>query len=422
MKKIILLIVMITINYQFASAQWYQIPLPEKSQCVLGVYFLNPDTGLINYYIYDSMPHSVFCKTYNKGKNWDLIISSDSFTGYKIYFDNLDTGIMGSRTMGILARTFNGCKNIHRIGGRFSRGIVELMPYKFNKGTYIAVFDSTYKTTNYGNSWVSVYPKTLNSIQFINKSKGYATFQWDNYSSILKTIDAGDSWTKIYTFKNQHIGKLNVLTEDTFFAIFKKINWDNTDSVYKTFDGGKTWLPIMNGLPFNGGTTSNYTDLYFADSRTGYLISGGNGYQAIYKTIDGGNSWHLQQDNFACWIYEFQAIDKNVLFVKPWENKNCIYYTINGGGPVDAIKEKKPMAATYSFYPNPALDRITVQCKGEIPCYANLYILDLQGKVVFQKEIKEAVNEIDLTALSKGIYMVKVVDEKGVWVSKVVKE
>jgi len=52
---------------------------------------------------------------------------------------------------------------------------------------------------------------------------------------------------------------------------------------------------------------------------------------------------------------------------------------------------------------------------------SKMEIINLQGQYLLKQDLKEPENIIDISTLAKGIYFVKVVDEKGVWVGKVVK-
>ena len=73
-----------------------------------------------------------------------------------------------------------------------------------------------------------------------------------------------------------------------------------------------------------------------------------------------------------------------------------------------------------SFYPNPSFDKITIN-KSINASQEQLFIINLSGKQLLQRTITEPTTTIDISTLPSGIYVVKVVGERGVQVGKFVK-
>jgi len=71
-----------------------------------------------------------------------------------------------------------------------------------------------------------------------------------------------------------------------------------------------------------------------------------------------------------------------------------------------------------SFYPNPASDKLFIKHTKSINPLVIIY--DLQGKEVFYKQIDSGF--IDISNLTKGIYLVKIVDSENIVINKMVKE
>ncbi len=71
-----------------------------------------------------------------------------------------------------------------------------------------------------------------------------------------------------------------------------------------------------------------------------------------------------------------------------------------------------------SVFPNPANDNLTIRSSEK----ANVDIYTLQGQLVKSTQSKEEETTINLTNLSKGVYLIKVITEKGIMVNKLVKE
>lgn len=74
------------------------------------------------------------------------------------------------------------------------------------------------------------------------------------------------------------------------------------------------------------------------------------------------------------------------------------------------------------IYPNPVTNQIGIIFENVKT--ATLNICDIQGKIIYSKEIENEYTNIDVSDFSKGIYMIKIVDEKGniLKTEKIVKE
>ena len=97
-------------------------------------------------------------------------------------------------------------------------------------------------------------------------------------------------------------------------------------------------------------------------------------------------------------------------------NVGTILKTLNGGY-TGGINDHNQTVANLIIYPNPTSSTIVIVNieKGK------LSILNLGGQHLLQQQITAPVTNIDVSNLPNGIYMVKVVGEKGVQTGKFVK-
>jgi hypothetical protein len=79
------------------------------------------------------------------------------------------------------------------------------------------------------------------------------------------------------------------------------------------------------------------------------------------------------------------------------------------------------LSSVFSIYPNPSSTQVTIEIKA-IPTQSHLSIVNLSGQQLLKQEITEPTTTIDVYTLPSGVYMVKVVGEKGVQVEKFVKK
>ncbi|MEO6358661.1 MAG: YCF48-related protein [Ferruginibacter sp.] len=188
-----------------------------------------------------------------------------------------------------------------------------------------AVSDNIYKTQDGGTSWIAATTPGDQSqyfasqLYFANPLKGFV----QDYGSMYKTVNGGNSWTKVAasingfrdftvtpigkifsvgaggeaafstdeasTWTNLNLNTSKLLTTVYFYS--NDIGFIGTDdtTIFKTTDGGNNWLKI------NSGTTVGLPirSFHFVNDKEGYLVcySNGGGYSSIYKTTNGGLSW-----------------------------------------------------------------------------------------------------------------------------------
>ena len=84
-----------------------------------------------------------------------------------------------------------------------------------------------------------------------------------------------------------------------------------------------------------------------------------------------------------------------------------IVFSVQGQGP-NAIQ--RAASATLKVWPNPAVRQVSVQSESPI---LNIDVLDLQGKVVKTQSAHSAVETVDVAALPRGCYLLRVQTEQG---------
>jgi hypothetical protein len=72
------------------------------------------------------------------------------------------------------------------------------------------------------------------------------------------------------------------------------------------------------------------------------------------------------------------------------------------------------------IFPNPFQEGVTV----EVPYYKNTQLLltSMEGRLLQNITLKAYVTQLNMGDYSRGIYIVKVINEKGTYVRKIVKE
>ena len=95
------------------------------------------------------------------------------------------------------------------------------------------------------------------------------------------------------------------------------------------------------------------------------------------------------------------------------DTSNKIHVVYNG---INEINETE----SFNIYPNPAYNDITIetpQSSGE----SILSIYNINGQELLKQNITTNKTQIDISGLSKGVYFVKLANEKTVTVKKIIK-
>jgi photosystem II stability/assembly factor-like uncharacterized protein len=163
---------------------------------------------------------------------------------------------------------------------------------------------SSFGTSNY-------LPNTMNDVYYTSSSDVWVV---GNQGIILKSVDAGQTWTEIPS------GVLTNLFGINFSSATNGIIVGDLGTVLSTVDGGATWV---------SKNIQDVTLLFDAQILTplDYIVVGQSG--KIYKTTDGGDNWATIPSGY---ISSLNGIDftsaTHGLIVG---DDGTILYTINGG-------------------------------------------------------------------------------------------
>ena len=180
----------------------------------------------------------------------------------------------------------------------------------------VASSGGVWKTTNSGVTWQSIFDSygsySIGCIA-IDPSDRFTIWvgSGENNSQrsvgygdgVYKSIDGGQSFTRVGLENSEHIGKIVIHPKDpnTVFVAAQGPLWKSGGErgLYKTTDGGKTWTRILQVSEETGinevqldPTNPNimYASAYQRRRHTWTLIDGGPE-SGVYKSADGGATW-----------------------------------------------------------------------------------------------------------------------------------
>jgi|GEM_PF-3091439 len=419
MKKLILIIFL----YPFVSfSQWINFAPESAGTSGSELVVINKNLYYYNSYNLTAGRHTLYF-TDNGGKSWVYSIASSKFI-----FVNDSIGFQRTIIKKAQYKYTDYLKRTFDYGKTWPDSFIILPDTVIIDKLYSKALDvfinisstnnqSTKIVTKLGENIYDVINKSLYFIHFINDSIGYGLDKKD--FGIYKTTNGGTSWNLINTISgNWPWSAFQFTSEDTAYALLQ-----NSNMILKSTNGGMSWdtLKVKDAL----------YDFKFISNKIGFAL----GYELpdylnrAYFTLDGGISWKRLGN---------EITSKNIRKLDLVYDNDSIYFFFSfpGGGVTNLYKgsfafkdiligipeKTEVIKSNYTCYPNPTADIITLRCEGEIPCMGKMYIISLQGQTLLSQNIQNQENEMDISHLARGVYFVKVVDEKGVWVSKVVKE
>jgi photosystem II stability/assembly factor-like uncharacterized protein len=196
-------------------------------------------------------------------------------------------------------------------GATFSSRVDDIFIINSRTGYAVCGDGQIVKSLDSGNTWTKIFQDTniyFRSVEFINEQKGFAgAFPSRNiYKDIfLKTLDGGVTWTdlteNLAPIARNGICGLSVADTNTIYGCG---NW-YTDSAYiiKSTDGGDNWQ-LISMYPY----ASSLIDMYFINKDTGFVTGKSRDLQntaIILYTTDGGSTWTTKYRNTThneyCW-------------------------------------------------------------------------------------------------------------------------
>jgi photosystem II stability/assembly factor-like uncharacterized protein len=193
------------------------------------------------------------------------------------------------------------------------------------------------KTTNAGDSWTTVSVSStsyFNSVFFTSDQTGFLA---EGTGDIIKTTDGGISWTLSCHIPGADLRSITFPTPDIgYVAGF----YSATDHglTWKTVDGGQTWTDISP----EGIQVQLLKDACFLNRDTGY-ICGGQG--TIIKTINGGQSWSILNINYSNVLNAIHFPAPDTGYAVGWSSELMhgeVVKTVDGGETWVSVTPQNP--------------------------------------------------------------------------------
>jgi len=236
--------------------------------------------------------------------------------------------LLAGITLTACAFSFSGCtKRVEDAGFRFAEYKKVLGPYwqvndiqfaDSQNGMMLVDYESVLRTSDGGNTWQSVFsdPATVTCIAYPQKDTAYVYVQPSSSADhdVFRSIDGGTTWTAVAPLADD-------VTVDFYngkngFA-YAAIPPSNQERVLKTTNAGATWTTV------GTQTFSALSNIQFVSATRGFVL-----YSDFQITTDGGltwtptrsvpNGWSHMSTEGVCYITYDNEIQKTTDFGATW--------------------------------------------------------------------------------------------------------
>jgi photosystem II stability/assembly factor-like uncharacterized protein len=418
----------------------WETVLSGESVCY-SVFFTNVNTGYVGNFNGDILT------TINGGLTWTRKNIGTYRALYSIHFPDANHGYAAG-VLGKIVKTNDGGTNWIDVSISTEDFFYSVFFTDIYKGFAVCNTSRMYKTINGGTDWTyqSSGLSRVNAVTFPDDSTGYAVgYNADDHAGgITKTINAGMTWTYKSTGAGVNLNSVSFPDVNTGYTV------GNNGTILKTIDGGMTWHTQPSG------TTKNLWSVYFPCPDTGFIV-GDSG--IILKTTNGGvtplvtppnrsvsssagstffivtsdTNWVVSSD--ASWCSVTSSGSGNDTIIATYSENNTsterganitVYAAGSDSMTVTVTQSRSSIGVEniredhFQIYPNPTNGIVTIETV-EIVSNCQLFLTDLNGQKLFHQTITKPTTLTDISTLPPGIYFVKLVNDKMIKITKIIK-
>ena len=260
------------------------------------------------------------------------------------------------------------------------------------------------KSIDGGKSWSSfefTFSNSLNAIKCLDANTCHAA---GSVGKVVSTWDGGAHWKVHDLDVNSDLTEVFLLDENLGFIGGRSV-------ILRTDNGGQTWT-IM---PINTGWS--VISFHFITPVKAYAVTNGG---EVFRTENAGQSWTLKQGtgipDGATSHYFTKTFMRDTTHIYGISESNIYRWTQPPPEPDVVTGVDEESHRELSVYPNPTVGRLRVVSPSQVEGIA---VIDLHGILLQTYEART--EELDLSDLSPGMYLVRVKRSSGVQVNKIIK-
>ncbi len=224
---------------------------------------------------------------------------------------------------------------------------------------------------------------------------------------VWRTLDGGNTWTEITgVLPNRYVSAVRPSPNfnNTVYVSHSgyKMN-DYIPHIHRSADNGESWIDISGDLPdFAVNDVAILWD--HSDSVVFAATDGG-----VYATLNGGNHWFRLGNNMPIVpVYDIEINQESNILIAGTHARSMMSFPIDSLVIVTSLEEKYANQ-TLILYPNPATSVITIDIKEQsFTSTSEVFIFNMAGNQIHNCSINEVLNQVDVSMLPKGVYILKV--------------
>lgn len=362
--------------------------------------------GMGQYYL------SMIWRTLNVVPNW-VWLSDENGTITKIEFISADTGYYIQYDVDIEEKIYKTCDGLNsrqlcNYTGLHNYLAVEMLSYNqliaIDKDAYIYHLENdTLKVIcHLPYDFEYVYRTPITATENQTLFLALKTYDGSQYVSdiILRSMDGGYLWDTSFISTSIHINELSFSSDSIGMAVA------DSGIILRTQNGGNTWTGI------NSGETNNLISVDYMNNEV-WIIGGTSG--IIVYTADGGENWEtLLSPSIYDVIKVYFPQKDSTLIIHSWHFYKT---TIDLLTSVSVQKSQ----AQFRLFPNPVKEYFTISSTS-ITDNTQLSIFNVSGEKLLEKQLTDTETQLDISALPRGVYFVRIQNENMVEVAKFIKE
>ena len=248
---------------------------------------------------------NVLLRSTDGGTTWSVVDTSlHDLAGTSVFFKDKTHGWVGGSGSGFGADTMGWVSKTTDGGATWQKTdrTLDLINDVFFSDTLhgwaCSEGGNVYKSTDGGETWNFNYlalngsiAEPLRHVQFTTIDSGWASGGIGGVQTVLRTVDAGQSW-QIATTQGNVASVYGMMFSDSRHG-WMVGGWGGTSRIAYTSDGGSTWSLQPDPVPMST-STGWYFGVYMFDNRNGFIVGSGG---TILKTSNGGTTDAVQTMN-----------------------------------------------------------------------------------------------------------------------------
>jgi photosystem II stability/assembly factor-like uncharacterized protein len=230
--------------------------------------------------------------------------------------------------------------------------------------------------------------------------KGTLLFVGTDNGVYMDTV-GHNNWAAVSTgLTNMYVKSLCVSGSDIYAGT-------QGGGIFKSSNNGGHWNDVSTGIPLFANITC------FAVTGNNIFAGTDNG---VYNTSNGGTLWERVNSGLIDTSITALAISPNYLWAGTtskgvWRRQLSQVLTSTG---------KTLEEPSFKISPNPATTSITIEIRNCNNTDNHIFIYNSVGDLVLQKNTTDAVININVSSLSKGIYFVKIYNSDKIQTEKII--